>query len=342
MKFLSQWDDRSRMPVALLSGYLGSGKTTLVNALLRDPRMTNTAVAVNEFGEVPIDGDLIEHGADRTVVMANGCLCCNLVGDLDQAVMRLFAQRGDGTLPTFERLIIEPSGLSDAAPIAQAILRNPVLSRVLRLEVIVTTVDALFAPAQLARHPQTRKQIALADHLVVTKTDLVTDAALDDLRVALRPFNPVATIHIAQMGNVDPGLLFPPQFFDPVRDAPAYRAPLTADNGADDHLGEVASVSLRANQPLRWRAFDAWLRAIRVNHAERLLRVKGILNIIGETGPVVVQGVHHVVNAPVVLDAWPGLNHDTRLVLIADRATVEAASASWAQAMPSLVAGPQN
>jgi G3E family GTPase len=129
--FLTQEADRSRMPVALLSGFLGSGKTTLVNALLRDPRMAGTAVAINEFGEVPLDHDLIDHGIDKTVVMANGCLCCNLAGDMEDAVMRLFSRREVGQLPSFQRLLIEPSGLSDPAPIAQAILRNPVMSRAL-------------------------------------------------------------------------------------------------------------------------------------------------------------------------------------------------------------------
>ena len=202
--------------MALLSGFLGSGKTTLVNALLRDPRMAGTAVAVNEFGEVPLDRDLIDHGADKTVVMANGCLCCNLAGDMEDAVMRLFSRREGGEVPRFERLIIEPSGLSDPAPIAQAILRNPVMSRALRLEAIVTTVDAVFAEAQLARHPETRKQVALADRLVLTKTDLADAAGVDRLRgrSARRIIRRRRSLAASQ-GAVDAGSLFPPQFFDP-------------------------------------------------------------------------------------------------------------------------------
>jgi G3E family GTPase len=166
--FMSEEADRDRMPVVLLSGFLGSGKTTLVNALLRDARLADTAVAVNEFGAVPLDRALIDHGEDSTVVMANGCLCCNLSGDMETAVMRLFSRRESGALPRFKRLIIEPSGLSDPAPIAQAILRNPMMARALRLEAIVTTVDALFAETQLARHAETQKQVALADTLVLT------------------------------------------------------------------------------------------------------------------------------------------------------------------------------
>jgi len=338
--FLTQQADRDRLPVALLTGFLGSGKTTLVNALLRDPRMANTAVAVNEFGEVPIDPALIDHGGDRTVVMANGCLCCNLAGDLDQAVMRLFARRENGEVPRFSRLVIEPSGLADPAPIAQAILRNPILSRALRLEAIVATVDSQFATAQLSRHAETRKQISLADTLVLTKPDLVDEAASAGLRETLHALNPLAPIHVARHGEVDAGALFPPHFLDPACDLPPRRTFLFADDTAPApaHLGGIASVSLGADRPLRWPAFDLWLRGIRLAHAERLLRLKGILNIAGVDGPVVVQGVHHVLNTPVERDTWPDRDRRSRLVMIGDEATTGAARASWADALPDMVA----
>ncbi|MDR3530417.1 MAG: GTP-binding protein [Rhodopila sp.] len=336
--FLTQAADRDRLPVALLSGFLGSGKTTLVNALLRDPRMGGTAVAVNEFGDVPLDRELIDHGADRTVVMANGCLCCNLAGDMEEAVMRLFSRRDSGDVPRFQRLIIEPSGLSDPAPIAQAILRNPIMSRALRLEAIVTTVDALFAETQLAQHPETRKQAALADRLVLTKTDLATADAVERLRTGLRDHNPAAPILTASHGEVDAASLFPPSFFDPALSAPPpHRSGLFAESVDPGHTGRHAVVSLTADRPLRWRAFDDWLRTIRIGHAEQLLRVKGMLDIAGAEGPVVVQGVHHVLNAPVELDAWPGGERKSRLVLIADRVTIAAARESWAAALPGII-----
>jgi G3E family GTPase len=335
--FLSREADRRRLPVALLSGFLGSGKTTLINALLREPCMAGTAVAVNEFGEVPLDRDLIDHGADKTVVMANGCLCCNLAGDMEAAVMRLFSRRESQELPRFERLIIEPSGLSDPAPIAQAILRNPVMSRALRLEAIVTTVDAVFGEAQLARHPESRKQIALADCLVLTKTDLVPPDNIDRLRRRLGEENPAAPVITVSHGAVPPASLFPPGFFGPEPAAP-YRLTLFADSVDPDHLGSNASASLTADRPLSWRAFDSWLRRIRIAHAEQLLRVKGMLDIEGVDGPVVVQGVHHVLNAPVELDAWPAGERKSRLVLIADRATIVGARESWAKAVSGIVA----
>lgn len=331
--FLSQSADTARMPVVLLSGFLGSGKTTLVNALLRDPRLAGTAVAVNEFGEIPIDRDLIDHGEDKTVVMANGCLCCNLAGDMEDAVMRLFSRRQDGAVPSFQRLIVEPSGLADPAPIAQAILRNPVISRVMRLEAIVTTVDSVFAPTQLVRHPEVRKQIALADRLVLTKPDL---ADADALRETLRAVNPDAPMLTALQGAVDPTLLFPPSFFD-LALAAASRSAFFADAPGVDHAGRHASLSLTAGR-LSWRPFEAWLRRVRLGHAEQLLRVKGILDVEGSDGPVVIQGLHHVMDAPVESDVWPAGERQSRLVLIADPVTIETVRRSWEAALPSMTA----
>jgi G3E family GTPase len=315
------------MPVALLSGFLGSGKTTLVNALLRDPRMAKTAVAVNEFGETPLDHELIDHGADRTVVLANGCLCCNLAGDMEGAVMRLFSRREAGEMPQFDRLVIEPSGLADPAPLMQAILRNPVMSRAYRLEAIVTTVDALFIETHLARYAETRKQVALADHLVLTKPDLAGPAAIDRVRALLQSLQP-APIHLAEHGAVDAGEIFPPAFFDP--DAPSLaHSPFHSDSfGTEGHLAEVTAISLQADA-VPWRRFDAWLRNIRLRHAEHLLRVKGILNIVGVDAPVVVHAIHHVVHPPVVLDGWPGADRSSRLVVIVQRDLAEHIRQSW-------------
>jgi G3E family GTPase len=333
--FLSQSANRGRVPVALLSGFLGSGKTTLVNALLRDPRMAGTAVAVNEFGDVPLDRDLIDHGADKTVVLANGCLCCNLAGDMEDAVMRLFSRREGGEVPRFERLVVEPSGLSDPAPIAQAILRNPMMSRVFRLEAIVTVVDAMFGSMQAERHPEWGRQVALADRLVVSKTDLVDGDAVEAVRAAVRGFSPAALVE-APFGAVDAGVLFPESFFDPGV-AAVGRSVLFADDGDPGHTGRYAAVSLVADRPLDWRGFEAWLRGIRIGYSEQLLRVKGMLDIDGVDGPVVVQGVHHVLNAPVELDAWPEGGRRSRLVLIADQATVEAARRVWTEALPEMM-----
>jgi G3E family GTPase len=218
-------------------------------------------------------------------------------------------------------------------------LRNPVMSRVMRLEAIVTAVDSLFAETQSVRHPEFGKQVALADGLVLTKTDLVPAESVERLWVWLREQNPAAPILAASHGAVEAALLFPPSFFDPalfVSSPP--RSGLFAESIDPDHLGRHAVVSLFADQPLGWRAFDDWLRRMRIGHAEQLLRVKGMLDIAGVDGPVVVQGVHHVLNAPVELDAWPAGERKSRLVLIADRGTIDAARESWAVALPGMIA----
>jgi G3E family GTPase len=231
----------------------------------------------------------------------------------------------------------------------------------MRLEAIITTVDALFAATQLARHPETRKQVALADRLVLTKTDLAAPDAVRRLRAVLAGLNPAAPILAAVQGDVDTAALFPPRFLDRAAAAPddtprrtgliaeaadtglaadAADIGLAAEAADAGHLGRYASVSLLAEAPLDWRAFEAWLHRIRIGHAEALLRVKGLLNIAGAAGPVVVQGVHHVVNQPMMLDAWPSADRRSRLVLIADRATIVSARESWADALPGILAQP--
>jgi G3E family GTPase len=335
---------RRRLPVALVSGFLGSGKTTLVNALLRDPRLADTAVAVNEFGQVPLDHHLIDDSGERTVVLANGCLCCTLAGDMEDAVMRIFARRQAGTLSRFARLIIEPSGLADPAPIAQAILRNPVMSRALRLETILCTVDAMFAESQFARHPQTRKQAALADRIVITKADTVDAATLRRVRALVAALNPLAVVTQALHGAVDAAALFAPGWMDPHAQAEAPgRSVLFAQDAADGadaggHDARVLAAVLSADDRLDWRRFDDWLRAIRIGHAEALLRVKGVLHVDGSTAPLAIHGIHHVLHAPVALTAWPDGIVGTRIVMLTQGVPAGTIETAWAEALPHLVA----
>jgi G3E family GTPase len=327
--FLDRAADRGRLPVLLLSGFLGSGKTTLVNAVLRDPRLAETAVAINEFGEVPLDQLLVGPAADATIVMANGCLCCNLAGDMEAAVMRLFARRQSGDLPSFRRLIVEPSGLADPAPIAQAILRNPVMSRALRLTGIVATVDAVLARMQMARHPEFARQVALADTVVMTKSDLADANDLADVADIVGTLNPAAPLLHAVQGEVAADKLLPASFLDPDAPDAIFARALPPVLAGHHHASHASSLSLIATQPLRWRAFDEFLRGIRLSLGENLLRVKGIINVVEADGPVVVQGVHHVLHAPVCLDAWPDSDHRTRVVLILHDVDSAWIAASW-------------
>jgi G3E family GTPase len=340
--FLDPQSHRHRLPVVLLSGFLGSGKTTLVNKMLRDPRLSDSAVAINEFGATPLDQLLIEDGQDRTVVMANGCLCCTLVGDLEEAVMRIFSRRAAGDLPAFRRLIIEPSGLADPAPIAQAIIGNPVMSKQFRLEAIVTTVDALFAESQLRDRPECRTQISLADSLVVTKTDLVEPDAASCLTDCLRSLNPLARLFDSQAASFDLADLLPAGFLTPDTSSCSVplidRRPTELTKPHAHHGAPVSAVSLDCDQALDWRRFDGWLRRIRLDHAAQLLRFKGLLGIPDAQGPLLIQGVHHVQHPPVALERWPDADRRTRLVFIAEGTVARAIEASWRAALPDLVA----
>jgi G3E family GTPase len=326
MRFVPQAEVAARLPVALLGGFLGSGKTTLLNTLLRDPRMAGTAVAINEFGEVPIDQHLVEGpGPDGTVVLANGCLCCNLSGDVEGAVMRLFARREAGALPRFARLIVEPSGLADPAPILQALLRNPILSRALRLDAMVTTVDALFGAAQLAENPEAREQVTLAETLLLTKRDLAPDTGA--LRADLARLNPVAPVIEVTQGAVDPAAIFPRWFLGEAEAPPPLARLLRAMPESATHTTEVAALSLVAETAPDWPAFEAWLKRLRLSAGEKLLRAKGLIGVPGRPGPVLIQGVHHVLSPPVALARWPDADTRSRLVLITrglDHATLRA------------------
>lgn len=331
-RFVADEVEQAQLPVAILGGFLGSGKTTLLNALLRHPAMAGTAVAINEFGEVPIDQHLVEAdsgaGPDRTVTMANGCLCCDLSGDLEGAVMRIFARRESGALPRFARLLVEPSGLADPAPIAQALLRNPVLSRVLRLDAILVTVDAAFGAGQLARHPEARAQVALADRLLLTKTDLADPTGL---RAELSRLNPLAPITDIRHGEAEPASLFPARFLGTPGAPPPVVEWLDAQPHAHVHAHTegTSALSLVSDTPPDWAAFDAWFRRVRIEGGERLLRAKGLIGVPGEPGPVVVQGVQHVLHPPVALPAWPAGDRRSRLVLITDGIPHAPLRAGW-------------
>jgi G3E family GTPase len=328
--------DRSaeRTPVGVITGFLGSGKTTLLNRLLSDPRMAKSLVLVNEFGEIGLDHLFIEARDGDLVLMKSGCVCCTVRGDLEVTLRDIAARRQREAIPPFDRVLIETTGLADPAPIAALFLNHPLVAHDYRLDAIVATVDSVHGERQLAEHAESAKQAAIADRLLLTKRDLAADGA-GALRARLAALNPGAVLHEAVMGAVDPALLFGAGPFDPEGRSEKARAWLAAEryeggarrHGHHDHDSEISSVSLVYDAPLDWDRFQRWLGALRGAHADKLLRVKGILNVAGEAGPLVIHGVHDTFHPPVVLARWPDGDRRSRLVLIArglGRAEIEA------------------
>jgi G3E family GTPase len=286
-----------KTPVTLVTGFLGSGKTSLLSRLLGHPDLGETAVIVNELGEVGIDHHLLRQVDERTVLLRNGCVCCALRGDLADELRDLLARRDRGEIPAFQRVLVETTGLADPAPIVYTLLSEPLVKHHYRLDGVVATVDAQHG----LRGPESVKQAAVADRMVVTKADLANPSNLKKQLVSL---NPTAPILEAAFGDVDPDQLFGGDERDP-RD-------LVFDD-APPH--EAHALCLTFDEPLDWTAFGIWLTMLLQARGEDVLRVKGLLNV-GADGPLVLNGVQHVVHPPEHLAAWPDEDRRSRIVFI--------------------------
>jgi G3E family GTPase len=318
----------SRLPVSVITGFLGSGKTTLLNKLLRHAGMGDSAVIINEFGDVPLDHLLVEAIEGEVAVLASGCICCTLRSDLERTLRDLLARRDRGEVPAFSRILVETTGLADPAPIVQLLLNNPLVSHFVRLDTVVTTVDAVNGQRHIDEHAEAVKQAALADRLLLTKTDLAPPETIEDLQRQLVALNPAAAQRVVRNGEIAPDVLFGAALFDPGRktadarrwiNEDAYESP-RHDHGDHQHLDhrhDINAFCLSSNQPLSWEALSRWLGRLRQGAGDDLLRVKGILNLVGESAPVVIHGVHHVFHPPVLLDAWPDSDRRSRIVFIA-------------------------
>src|SRR5262252_4771251 len=299
----------ARIPVTVVTGFLGAGKTTLIRRFLGSPEGEGTAVIVNEFGAVGIDDALIRDTAEQTILLGNGCVCCITRTDLQLALRQLVIDRERGAVANFARVVIETSGLADPAPILQTFSTDRALGGEFHIDVMLAVVDAVNGEAVLKDAAEARKQVILADRLIVSKSDIAAAADLDALKMRLQKLNPRAGIDVAVGGALDPARFIAP--------ASAERSGFIAEA---EHSDGIVSFVLERKQPLEWPAFSRAMETLTALRGADLLRVKGILNVAGCRGPVVVQYVQHLAHPPVELqswpESWPDQNRDSRVVFI--------------------------
>jgi G3E family GTPase len=326
------------VPVTLLTGFLGSGKTTTLNRLLRTPAAAGTAVIVNEFGEIGLDQVLIERAAGETVLLGNGCVCCTMQDDLGATLGRLVLQRAQGEIPRFARVVIETTGLADPAPIIHLLMTDPLLGAHYKLGGVITTADAVNGSATLDRHMEAVRQIAVADRILVTKTDVAEPACSDALAARLVALNPAASLVIADDGELDAAGILDAGLYNPRTksldvqrwlNAEAYaRRDAGHTHGCDVHCTDpsheharhehgIDSFAVVLDKPMPWAVFSSWLDALALKRGADLLRIKGIVNIAERPDtPIVLHGVQQIFHPPLALPAWPSDDRRTRLVFI--------------------------
>ena len=314
------------LPVVLLTGALGSGKTTLLNRMLRDPALKDAAVLINEFGEVGLDHYLVERIDETTVVLQSGCICCTIRGDLKDSMLALHGRRARGEIPPYRRMVIETTGLADPSPILFTLMSEPALRHHYRLASVITTVDAVHGSAQLDRQEEVVKQAAVADRIVLTKTDIAAADAARRLRARLVRLNPSAALSVANMGETDVGALLSADIYDPAIKGSEVQGWLAAEAAAKSghahdvdvsrHDADIHSFCLSFDSPLDWTAFGVWLTMLVHNHGQDVLRVKGVLNVAGVKQPVAINAVQHIVHPPLHLDGWSEADRRSRIVFI--------------------------
>jgi G3E family GTPase len=295
----------SRIPVSIVTGFLGAGKTTLISRFLHTPEGRGTAIVVNEFGAAGIDDALLRQSADSTVLLGNGCLCCVMRSDLQITLRALVSDRERGTIPDFCRVMIETSGLADPSPIMQTFATDRALGDAFHVEVLATVIDAATGDATLDWSAEARKQVILADRLIVSKADIAGAQQTTAVTSRLRTLNPRAPITQAVNGALEPRHLLEPG----ARERSAFIAEA-------EHTDGIRSFVWRSEAPLRWQSFARAMETLTAMRGSDLLRVKGFLNVAGCKGPVLVQFVQHLTPPPAELQAWPDANHHSRLVFI--------------------------
>jgi G3E family GTPase len=332
-----------RIPVTLLTGFLGSGKTTLLSKLLSNTGMKDTAVVINEMGEAGLDHILARsvesrHIADNTVLLESGCVCCTLTNEMADTLRDLFFKRALNAIPEFQRLVVETTGMADPGPIMANLMNEPVINSTYRLDAVVVTIDSVYGPQQIENHIEAKKQAAVADVLLLTKTDLATETQIDALTSQLAMLNPGANVHRIQHGEIDPQHIINVGLFDPTtkqaqpqRWLREVKRPSLLQRGTlptQHHADGISSFTVTLPKPLTWDQLEPVLNWLCSTYSEELLRMKGIVHAEDLSAPIAIHAVHSTLYPPTLLKDWDEDEPITRIVLIGkdlDEATIRKA-----------------
>ncbi len=321
------------IPLSIITGFLGSGKTTLLNKLLRDPDLANTAIIINEFGDVGIDHLLVETADEGIIELSDGCLCCTVRGDLVDTLLRLIKRQDNDPQTHINRIIVETTGLADPAPILHTIMAHPMLVNRIRLDGVITLVDAVNGNNTLNSHEEAVKQVAMADRIILSKRDLLLDnATITQLIERINRLNPAAEIIDAAQSNADdnavPAKLFNCGLYDPAsksvdvgrwlrEEAIKPASHHHHDHDVNRHDASIRAFTLTHDKPIEASAIQAFLDLLRSAHGPNMLRLKGIIQTAENPDqPVVIHAVQHLFHPPATLEQWPDDDHRTRMVII--------------------------
>ena len=316
----------NQIPVTVITGFLGSGKTTLLSSILKKKEMQKTAVIINEFGEIGLDHALIEHTDENIVELQSGCICCTIQGDLNKTLIDLFDKMMNGKVSSFNRILIETTGLANPVPIIHTLMSSIELIRIYSLDGVITVVDSINGEKTLDLHEESLKQLALAEKIILSKTDIVDKDEIKSLVYRIKEINPVSQIIFSKFGNIPLEEIFGLGAYDPYKKSEDVKKWLAAEKYKDKkhhhhhdvnrHNENIRAFSMMSENPVNMIAFSFFRDMITAALGANLLRMKGIVNIAGEERPAVIHGVQHIFHPVQWLETWPDNDRRTKLVFI--------------------------
>ena len=316
----------NQIPVTVITGFLGSGKTTLLSSILKKKEMQKTAVIINEFGEIGLDHALIEHTDENIVELQSGCICCTIQGDLNKTLIDLFDKMMNGKVSSFNRILIETTGLANPVPIIHTLMSSIELIRIYSLDGVITVVDSVNGEKTLDLHEESLKQLALAEKIILSKTDIVDKDEIKSLVDRIKEINPVSQIIFSKFGNIPLEEIFGLGAYDPYKKSADVKNWLAAEKYKDKkhhhhhdvnrHNENIRAFSMMSENPVNMIAFSFFRDMITAALGANLLRMKGIVNIAGEERPAVIHGVQHIFHPVQWLEKWPDNDRRTKLVFI--------------------------